>query len=65
MKGQALGTSGAGDMFGIVAERIGKAKVGARTFAFTKGATPEAFFAAPTGPGATGLASDFFIREIV
>ena len=63
IKGQALGTAAAGDTFGIIAERIGKAKVGGRTFAFTPAAA-EGFFAAPTGPGATGLSSDFTIREI-
>ncbi|MEQ1859188.1 MAG: hypothetical protein ABMA13_04570, partial [Chthoniobacteraceae bacterium] len=67
VKGQALGTSSSTtDMFGAVAERIGKAKVGGRTFAFTKGATPEAFFAAPTldGAGAENPAFDFTIREL-
>ncbi len=67
IKGQALGTAtSTTDMFGIVAERIGKAKVGGRTFAFTKGATPEAFFAAPTlpGAGAENPAFDFTIREL-
>lgn len=64
IKGQAVGSTVDGsDMFGIVAERIGKAKVGGRTFAFTPGGT-EGFFAAPTGPGGTGLSSDFTIREI-
>jgi len=47
VKGQALGTAITTDMFGVVAEQIGKAKVGGRTFAFTKTGT-EAFFAAPT-----------------
>ncbi|MEQ1862432.1 MAG: hypothetical protein ABMA13_21145 [Chthoniobacteraceae bacterium] len=67
VKGQALGTTtSTGDMFGIVAERIGKAKVGGRTFAFTNGATPEAFFAAPTldGSGAENPMFDFTIREL-
>ncbi len=67
VKGQALGTaSTTSDMFGIVAERIGKAKVGGRTFAFTTGATPEAFFAAPTfdGAGTENPAFDFTIREL-
>jgi autotransporter-associated beta strand protein len=67
VKGQALGTAtNTNDMFGIVAERIGKAKVGGRTFAFTKGAIPEAFFAAPTGPGsgAESPVFDFTIREL-
>ncbi len=68
IKGQSLGTAGAGDSFGIVAERIVKAQIGAVKFAFispTIGATNrDAFGAAPTGPGATGLVSDFFLREI-
>ncbi len=67
VKGQALGTADTNsDMFGIVAERIGKAKVGGRTFTFTNGATPEAFFAASTldGDGAEDPMFDFTIREL-
>jgi hypothetical protein len=72
IKGQALGTTAAGDMFGIVAEHIGRAKIGGRTFAFKADTATvqnhEAFFAAPTGPGkgATGevLPFDFTIREL-
>ncbi len=71
VKGQALGTNtSTTDMFGVVAERIGKAKVGGRTFAFVadKGATlhREAFFAAPTlgGAGAENPVFDFTIREL-
>ncbi len=71
IKGQALGTPGTTtDMFGIVAEKIGKAKVGNRVFAFkaTTLANPnkEAFFAASTSPGigAETPAFDFTIREI-
>ena len=71
VKGQAFGTAdNTADMFGIVAEQIGKAKVGTRTFAFKadKGATlnREAFFAAPTitGAGAENPAFDFTIREL-
>ena len=66
IKGQALGSDRLNDTYGIVAEQILKAQIGAVKFAFTKGQrTPtDAFAAAPTGPGATGLASDFFIREI-
>lgn len=66
VKGQALGTSASTtDMFGVVAEEIGKAKVGGRTFAFTKTGT-EAFFAAPTldGEGAENPMFDFTIREL-
>lgn len=71
IKGQALGTFGSpSDMFGIVAEKIGKAKVGNRVFAFKADtlAAPsrEAFFAASTGPGSgsENPAFDFTIREI-
>jgi autotransporter-associated beta strand protein len=69
IKGQALGTAAAGDSFGIVAEQIGKAKIGTRTFKFDKGERDlaDAFATAPTGPGPApdNAASDFFIREIV
>jgi hypothetical protein len=53
-------------LFGIVAERIGKARVGGRAFTLTNGATPEGFFAAPTGrgSGAGNPAFDFAIREL-
>ena len=67
VKGQAFGTAdNTADMFGIVAEQIGKAKIGARTFAFKAGAIKEAFFAAPTitGAGAENPAFDFIIREL-
>lgn len=66
VKGQAIGTYDNGsDMFGVVAEQIGTAKVGSRTFAFTK-TGKEAFFAAPTltGAGAESPAFDFTIREL-
>ncbi|MEQ1862433.1 MAG: hypothetical protein ABMA13_21150 [Chthoniobacteraceae bacterium] len=69
IKGQALGSAAVGDSFGIVAEQIGKAKIGARTFVFDKGErdAADSFAAAPTGPGPApdNAASDFFIREIV
>jgi hypothetical protein len=68
IKGQALGSAAAGDSFGIVAEQIGSAKVGARVFKFDKGErdTADAFAVAPTGPGAgtTPLPFDFYIREV-
>ncbi len=68
IKGQALGSTGAGDSFGIVAERIVKAQIGAVKFAFiapiTGATNRDAFAAAPTVPGASGLASDFLLREI-
>ncbi|MEA3209933.1 MAG: hypothetical protein QOE70_2990 [Chthoniobacter sp.] len=68
INGQALGTfDDATDGLGIVAESIGKAKVGGRTFGFIGPVQHhEAFFAAPTGPGA-GSGSpvfDFTIREL-
>ena len=66
IKGRAYGTAAdSSDMFGIVAERIGKAKIGTQTFAFTPGAN-EAFFATDTGPGAgaESPAFDFIIREL-
>lgn len=51
-----------------MAERIVKAQIGAVKFAFiaptTTATNRDAFAAAPTGPGANGLNSDFFIREI-
>ena len=68
--GQAFGTaSDTGDMFGVLAEQIGKAKVGTRTFALKANTNlvqnREAFFAAPTltGAGAELPAFDFIIRE--
>jgi hypothetical protein len=67
VKGQAFGSAdNTSDMFGVVAEQIGKAKVGTRTFAFKGGATKEAFFAAPTivGSGTENPAFDFTIREL-
>lgn len=64
--GQAIGTAAATDAFGITAEQIVKAKIGSVVFKFDKGErdAADAFAAAPTGPGATGLVSDFFIREV-
>jgi autotransporter-associated beta strand protein len=71
VKGQAFGSLGmTGDMFGAVAERILKAQVGSRVFAFkpdtASGPSREAFFAAPSGPGAgqENPAFDFMIREL-
>ena len=50
----------------IVAEQIKQAKVGKTTFKLDKGErdAADAFALAPTGPGATGLASDFLVREV-
>jgi autotransporter-associated beta strand protein len=66
IKGQAFGSTGSGDSFGIVAEQINRAKVGKATFKFDKGErdAADAFALASTGPGATGLPSDFFLREV-
>ena len=68
IKGQALGSVAIGDTFGIVAEQILKAKIGARTFTFDPGERDlaDAFPAGPTGPGAgpDNAVNDFFIREI-
>lgn len=66
IKGQAFGSTTVGDTFGVVAEQISKAKIGKAAFKFDKGErdAADAFAAASTGPGATGLASDFFLREI-
>ncbi|HEV7402118.1 MAG TPA: autotransporter-associated beta strand repeat-containing protein [Chthoniobacteraceae bacterium] len=59
IKGQAFGTLAGGDSFGIVAEQIGRAKVGAVTLPFKRGSrTAGDFFAI----GATG---DFAIGESV
>lgn len=59
IKGQALGTFASGDSFGIVAEQIGRAKVGAVTLPFKKGPhTVGDFFTI----GATG---DFAIGESI
>jgi len=70
IKGQAFGTADTfTDAFGIVAEQINKAKVGGVSFKFVKGpdtasTAPDVFALAANGPGATGLLSDFFLREI-
>ena len=67
IKGQAFGTSSTnGDTFGIVAELIGKAKIGTTSLILDKGErdVADAFALATTGLGATGLSSDFFLREI-
>ncbi len=69
IKGQAFGTIAAGDSFGIVAEQIGKAKLGAATLKLDKGERDAAdkFALAPTGPGPApdNATSDFFLRESV
>ncbi len=67
IKGQAFGSTAAGDTFGIVAEQIVKVQIGKVKFALNPGERDAAdvFALAPTGPGTTGLASDFFLREII
>ena len=66
IKGQAFGTTVNGDAFGVVAEQITKAKIGKTVFKFDPGPrdAADAFAAASTGPGPTGLPSDLFLREI-
>lgn len=66
IKGQALGTTTNGDTFGIVAEQITKAKVGKVVLTLDPGErdAADAFALGSTGPGATGLPSDFFLREV-
>ncbi len=65
--GQAFGTLAVGDSYGIVAENIGKLKVGGTTFRLERGArSPGDFFPiGATVPGPNGLPSDFSIGEIV
>ena len=64
--GQGYGTVVTTDSFGIVAEQIGKAKIGTAKLPFVFGArtTGDTFYAAATGPGATGELSDFAIFEV-
>ncbi len=66
IRGQASGTIAGGDTFGIVAEQITKAKVAKAALKFDKGPNDaaDAFAFGATGPGATGLTSDFFLREV-
>jgi hypothetical protein len=67
IKGQAFGSTDNGDTFGIVAEKVVAASVGKAVFKFDVGARDaiDAFALSPTGPGATGLTSDFFLREVI
>lgn len=69
IKGQAFGTTALGDSFGVVAELIGKAKIGKATLKLDKGERDLAdkFELAATGPGPApdNAVSDFFLREIV
>jgi hypothetical protein len=66
IKGQAYGTVDTTDSFGIVAEQIKKAKLDGVKLPFVLGARTvgDTFYAAPTGPGATGELSDFAIFEV-
>ena len=67
IKGQAFGSTASGDHFGIVAEQIGKVKIGTISYAF-KPVTKESFAAAPTRPGKGAFPFDkfdFYIRELV
>jgi len=68
IRGQAYGSTGGADAFGIVAEQITKAKVGKAVFKLDKGPrdAADAFALSATGPGAgnPGLTSDFFLREV-
>jgi hypothetical protein len=63
--GQAFGSAGSGDSFGIVAEQIGTAAIGRTVLAFQSGAhtVTDFFEVGKTGPGPTGAASDFVIGE--
>lgn len=67
IKGQAFGSVGGGDSFGIVAEQIKKASVAKAALKLDKGErdAADAFALASTGPGATELPSDFFLREAI
>jgi hypothetical protein len=66
IKGQAFGTVATTDAFGVVAEQIKVVKVNGVKLPFVLGArtTGDSFYAAPTGPGATGELSDFAIFEV-
>ncbi len=65
--GQAYGTLTVGDSFGIIAEEIGKVKIGGIRLKLESGPqSPGDFFPlGATVPGPNGLPSDFSIGEIV
>ena len=65
--GQAFGTLTVGDSFGIIAEEIGKLKVGGIRFRLESGehSPGDLFPLGATVPGPNGLPSDFVIGEIV
>jgi len=58
LKGSVVGTAGTGDHFGIVAEEIGKLKVGGTTQTLTPGAGND------TTPVALGGTDDVKVREV-
>jgi hypothetical protein len=66
IKGQAYGTVATTDSFGVVAEQIKLVKLNGVKLPFVLGARTagDTFYAAPTGPGATGELSDFAIFEV-
>lgn len=66
IKGQAYGTVPETDSFGIVAEQIKQVKLNGVKLPFVLGARTvgDVYYAAPTGPGATGELSDFTIFEV-
>ena len=65
--GQPFGTLTVGDSFGIIAEQIGKLKVGGTRFRLERGeqSPGDLFPLGATVPGPNGLPSDFVIAEIV
>ena len=67
VRGQALGSIASGDAFGVVTEQIIKAQFAGVSLPLVKGPgnAADAFALGPTGPGATGLTSDFFAREVI
>jgi hypothetical protein len=65
INGTVSGSSASGDSFGIMAEEIVKARIGGLLLPLTSGEhSPGDFFAlGDTGPGPTGIATDFVIGE--
>ena len=54
--GQAYGTFGGGDHYGIVAEIVGALTIGGTIFTFTPGASNDVI--------AVGITGDFTVREV-
>ena len=54
--GQALGTVGGADFFGIVAENVGAVKIGGTPLVLTLGISNDDFF--------VGITGDFKVREV-